>query len=197
MKKFLLLTALLLLAGSGQADDPQPGDDRQSVLKQLGKPRGRMRMGDRETLVYDRGLVELSTGTVSKVKLVTAEEVAAREAARAEAARAAEAAWRERVAAGEKARDALLDDEALTTNSPAAQVAAWQQFQREHPDVAPPAEFQQALAAQQAAERKAAEAAALAAARQEPKPRLSASKRRKLSRSGTEDEPAPPAPTGY
>ena len=70
MKKFLLLTALLLLADPVRAADPQPGDDRQSVLQQLGKPRGRMRMGDRETLVYDRGLVELSTGTVSKVKLV-------------------------------------------------------------------------------------------------------------------------------
>ena len=197
MKKLLLLASLLLLADPVWADDPQPGDDRASVLQQLGKPRGRMRMGDRETLVYDRGLVELSTGTVSKVKLVTAEEVAARETARAEAARAAEAAWRDRVAAGEKAREALLEDAALKTNSPAAQVAAWQEFQREHPDVAPPAEFQQALAAQQAAERKAAEAAALAAARQEPKPRLSSSKRRKLSRSGTEDEPAPPAPTGY
>ena len=197
MKKFFLLATLLLLAAPGRADDPQPGDDRASVLQQLGKPRGRMHMGDRETLVYDRGLVELSTGVVSKVKLVTAEEVAAREAARAEAARVAEVARRERVAAGEKAREELLADAALKTNSPAAQVAAWQQFQREHPDVAPPAEFQQAVAAQQAVERKAADAAALAAVRQEPKPRLSSSKRRKLSRSGTEDDGAAPAPTGY
>ena len=197
MKKMLLLAALVLMGDPARAEDPQPGDARASVLQQLGKPRGRMRMGDRETLVYDRGLVELSTGVVSKVKLVTAEEVAMREAARAEAARVAELAWRERVAAGEQAREALLEDAALKTNSPAAQVAAWQQFQREHPDVAPPAEFQQALAAQQAADRKAAEAAALAAARQEPKPRLSSSKRRKLSRSGTEDEPAAPAPPGY
>ena len=197
MKKLLLLTTFLLLADTGAAEDPQPGDDRQSVIQQLGKPRGRMRMGDRETLVYDRGMVELSTGVVSKVNLVTAEEVAAREAARAEAARLAELAWRARVEEGERAREALLEDTALKTNSPAAQVAAWQQFQREHPDVAPPAEFQQAMAAQAAAERKAAEAAALAAARQEPKPRLSSSKRRKLSRSGPEDEPAAPAPTGY
>lgn len=172
--------------------DPTPGDDRATVISALGRPRGRMKMGARETLIYDRGSVELATGVVAKVKLVSPEEQQIMQQKREVEARLAELERQKRVAAGEAARDALLKDESYKTNSPAGKVAAWDAFRQAHPEVTPPAEFQAAVAAQQDDERKAA--AALQKPKEEPEPKLSSSKRRKARRTADSsgDEGAKP-----
>jgi hypothetical protein len=190
MKPFVLAALALLLAIPSRAADPETGDPRAQVIRLLGKPKGRASAGELETLAYDRGVVELTTGHVTRVRLVTAELLAQRIAAQEAAARANAERQRERIAAGEKARDELLQNDAYTTNSPAEKVAAWEQFRQAHPDVSPPAEFQQAVSAKAEEERKAQAAAALAAAKEKDKPRLSSSKRRKMGRRLSEDSEA-------
>lgn len=154
-----VLASCVLLASVGlpsRAGDPVVGDDRPAVIKQIGKPRGRMTMGEKETLLYDRGSVELSTGRVSRVKLVTPEVLAEQLAEKEKAARLAEEARLARVAEGEKARDDLLANDAYKAGTPAEKVAAWEKFRQDHPEVTPPSEYQQAVQARQISEQKAA-----------------------------------------
>lgn len=178
--KWIALVLASASALSAFPADPKPGDDRATVISALGRPRGRMKMGDHETLVYDRGTIELATGVVAKVRLVTPEEQQIIQQKREVEARLAELEHQKRAVAGEAARDALLKDDAYKTNSPAGKVAAWQAFQQAHPEVPPPPEFQAALAAKQDEERKAA--AVVQKPKEEPEPKLSSSKRRKARR---------------
>lgn len=154
MKRILLGLVLVGSLMAAEPADPVPGDERAAVVRALGKPRGRMMMGARETLIYDRGQIELATGRVTRVRLMTPEELAAKVTAEAEAAERAQQAYLARVAAGEQARADILDSADYRAASPAARIATWERFRKDHPDVPPPADYQEALAAQQEIDRR-------------------------------------------
>jgi len=63
----------------------KPGDSRQAVIEELGVPTGFIGRGDAETLYYERGIVQLKTGTVVNTELISAEQL--REKREAERAR--------------------------------------------------------------------------------------------------------------
>jgi uncharacterized membrane protein YgcG len=67
-----------LVAGAGlgvSAWALKPGDSRQDVINELGAPRGYIRIGDAETMYYDRGSVQMKTGKVVNAELNSAEQM--------------------------------------------------------------------------------------------------------------------------
>ena len=65
----------------------EEGAARAQVEAELGNPRGRIVMGDREVWYYDRGTVELLEGRVIRAEIVSAEEAVRRRAAEEQALR--------------------------------------------------------------------------------------------------------------
>ena len=66
----------------------KPGDSRQAVIDELGKPMGFVGRGDEEILYYDRGAVQLKDGKVLTAELISPAQVQEQRAA-AERARIA------------------------------------------------------------------------------------------------------------
>ena len=71
MKTIRLALILAAACTWAAAEDPVVGNERAEVIKRIGKPAGKMTMRGHETLVYERGVVELTSGVVTRVKLVT------------------------------------------------------------------------------------------------------------------------------
>lgn len=179
--------AALFLAGSSSAADPKIGDSKDQVLDALGNPKGRMLMKNIEAFFYDRGSVELTGGQVSAVKLISEEQLAQKKANQIEQDRRNAAEREKLMAEGAVEKERMLADAAFARKPPAEQVDAWRKFAARYPGVSVEAEVQ-ALNAELAAE--AQKKAALAAPRaEEPLPKLSSSKLRKLRRSMEPKEP--------
>ena len=196
MRTTSLLAVLfcILALAPVRADEVKPGDDRATIVAKLGKPTGKMMLGGREILNYGRGYVQLVNGTATVVKIVSPEEAMYIQRQRHEQARLRGEEQAAREQAMQEARDTVLNDEGFKTNAPADRLKALDQLRQEHPNVDVSEAYQQA----QAEEKKALEeeqAALKKKADEEPKPKLSASKRRKMKRAVDENETA--APGGY
>ena len=182
MKQFLMGVAVIILtATAAWAADPQVGDSKDRVLDNLGNPKGRMSIKNMEVLFYDRGSIELLDGKVSMVKLVTAEQLARQQAAQAEQEKRSAEARKKLIAEGEVEKQRLLDDPAFARKSPAEQAEAWRKFAAKYPGVSVAGEIEAANA--DAAEEARRKAAAVAPKAEQPLPKLSSSKLRKLRRS--------------
>lgn len=171
-----------LLSGAASAADPQPGDARAAVVRQLGRPQGSLLREDQEILWYERGSIELTDGAVTLVKLMTPDQLrqqkrTAEERAREEAER--QAALRRDA---EAERDRMASDTNLTSKTASEQVKAWEEFNRRYPMVA--TDTQTEKLREQARKDEEAAQAQLEQSQPKPKPKLSASKRRRYRRAG-------------
>lgn len=128
--------ALLVLLPLGLvARDVQPGDSVATVLSELGVPRGRLQVGNRERLCFDRGEVEVRAGVVTRVALRSDEAQAAfeeRSAANAERVRNERARLTE---AGEALKARKLADATFRSAPLSYQVAFWEDFARKYSTV--------------------------------------------------------------
>ena len=144
MKAGLIITLALSMLGATRAWAVRPGDTRVDVVTELGKPTGFIRIGNEETLYFERGSVQLRGGKVVTADLISAEEVRERrlaaERAEAEQARvAAETRARLKVE-GEAVLKVMLADPEFIAAGPEIQVARWRDFMQKYPDV-PVAEY--------------------------------------------------------
>ena len=72
----LLVGWLVLIAlGNVGAEEVKIGDSRTQVLAVLGQPQGRLKEHGEETLVYPRGTVILKQGAVTKIQLLSEEQL--------------------------------------------------------------------------------------------------------------------------
>jgi hypothetical protein len=175
-----LLLALILLASASRGDEPRIGDTREVVIKKIGKPVGRLSMGDKEILSYPRGFVEFRDGGVTAVKMIGAEEAAALQQKREQAALSAATESAQRVQEGKDERNRLMEDPDFANKSAAEKVAVWEEFRRKYPDVSVPDEYNQAVG--QARTGASGAAPEVTAEERKPKPKLSSSKRRRYVR---------------
>jgi hypothetical protein len=115
------------------------GDNSEAVRSSLGTPRGRTQVGAREIFYYDRGEVELNSGTVTRVALRSADEQLALDAKReadAERYRAEqEMHFARMTASGEALKARKLRDPVFQATPAAYQVAFWQDFSRQYTEV--------------------------------------------------------------
>jgi hypothetical protein len=137
--KTALIALLVTLALNLSAAEVQTGDTFKEVSSKMGPPCGQLRLGDRHLLYYERGEIELRSGIVSRVALLSADDYAALEAKRvanATRVREEQAVRRAQLSAeGEKLMARKLADAAFQTAPLAFQVAFWEDFARRYPDV--------------------------------------------------------------
>ena len=135
MKAPLFCLVFALFTGSVVAAEIQPGTSLEQAVAALGSPRGRLQVGDRSLVYFERGEIEVQDGRVTRVDLKTPEEHASLRA-REEQQRTVRAARREQlIAAGTAERDRKLADENFRSAPVAYQVAYWQDFASRYPDV--------------------------------------------------------------
>jgi hypothetical protein len=138
MKGFLqaVLLALPLALVAGEV---KLGDNSEGVRSALGTPRGRTQVGAREIFYYDRGEVELNSGTVTRVALRSVDEQLALDAKRdADAQRfheEQEMHFARMTADGEALKARKLHDPVFQATPAAYQVAFWQNFSRQYAGV--------------------------------------------------------------
>jgi len=153
---FLLMTAVAAGPPAAASDSGGlvVGDSLDTVLAVLGQPQGRLRKGDTEILLYDRGNVDVRNGVVVAHSVVSEAEHTRREeeaARKRETQRAAEAAERARIhEEGVLLRDARLADPDFAALPPEERVRVWREFRKQYPSVLLPAEYQAALTALEA-----------------------------------------------
>lgn len=135
MKTGFLLTLTLAVAPLAAASTVTPGGSLTDVRVELGRPTGRMQLGERQLLYYPHGLVELVDDRVTRVDLRTPEEQASLE--QREARRRAERDERRMaaVAEGTALRDRKLADATFAAAPAAYQAAFWEDFARRYPEV--------------------------------------------------------------
>lgn len=105
------ILATLAVPSAGLFADPVIGASREAVITEMGAPRSRMSVSNRELLTYERGTVSLEDGLVVKTNLISSEEWERREHRRAAEIRAkveAEAKEDARVEQLRKEGDAAL-----------------------------------------------------------------------------------------
>ena len=135
MKAPIFWFAFALSAASLMAAEVVPGASLDEALATLGSPRGRLQVGERNLVYFQRGEIEVQAGRVIRVDLKTPEEQAAW-LARAEEQRSAREERRQQlVAAGTAERDRKLADENFRAAPLAYQVSYWQDFVCRYPDV--------------------------------------------------------------
>lgn len=131
---FLALVPLTLFAG-----EVKTGDNLNRVLSTLGEPRGRAQAGGRELLCFDRGVVELTSGVVTRVALRSEEAQTAFETQRtATESRVREEQEIRRIkltAEGEAVKAAKLADKAFQSAPVETQLAYWRIFAVQYPTV--------------------------------------------------------------
>jgi len=141
MKAALFVLSVLVPFAAASAE-VRTGDSACDVRATLGTPRGQMKAGDRQILLYDRGEVELRGGAVTRVALLTDAEFAALSARRAaEATRLSE-----RNAQGETLKASKLADSTFLGTPASYQLAFWQDFSRRFPGVTVSEQLQAARA---------------------------------------------------
>jgi len=134
---------LMALAGFGvilaSAEAIKVGDTSETVIKELGKPQGRISSGIHDVFLYDRGKVELKEGLVTNIELVSAEEAAARKMAQAkrqeEAAQRALELRESRRAEGAKVMADHLADTSFRAQSAGEQLEYWDLFKNQYPEI--------------------------------------------------------------
>ena len=148
--------AMLILLGAlsaGLAQEVRLGDSADAVRKALGEPRGSIKSGAYEQLQYERGWVELRTGRVTRVQMMSPEKAAARQAEKEQRwadQRAADAARDAQLQAeGIAERDRMLADPRFLALPASDQLSFWESFRTRYPDVAVDAGILAALAQRQ------------------------------------------------
>jgi hypothetical protein len=162
-----LALILVLAALPAVADEIRPGDSLADVKSALGPPRGQVNVDGRSVLYYERGEVELTNDSVTRIALRTPEEHAAL-AAREERQRAVREARRAQlVAEGIALRNQKLADPDFKSAPLAYQVSFWESFAAAYPGVSvlepltiARLKYGEQLAAKQAKEQELARAAA-------------------------------------
>lgn len=138
------LLATVVRTGA-QDTDIVPGDSVERVISILGEPGGRLKRGNYEVLMYQRGTVTCSSGVVSSISFVSARQAAEEQARRDRAAavrrEAEERARSTRIAQGTAEKQARLGDRAFRALSLKEQLAYWEQFRAAYPEVAVEAEI--------------------------------------------------------
>lgn len=163
MNKYIL-ALMMMVAVPAFAADPKPGDSREAVVEELGRPKGSFVYGHNEILTYERGKLHLTDGKVTFVKLKTDDEVA-RERADAEAAAKLEAERQKLLfEEGSTERARVLADPEFAKKSPAEKIEFWQRFAKKYPSVSIRRERSEAEAAKSAEDARKAGADAAAAA---------------------------------
>ena len=131
----LILVFPLALAAS----EVQLGNSIEEVRAALGMPKGQVRVGARQLLYFDRGEVELQSGSVSRINLLSVEAQAAlaiRRAAQTARIREEQEILRVRLTAeGEALLARKLADRSFQSAPVAYQVAFWEDFARRYPGV--------------------------------------------------------------
>lgn len=134
---------LLAVAAGAVASESRaigPGSAAAEVRAELGAPSGRMELeGGREIWSYERGRVELLTGTVVRVELITPDQLKNRRQADADEARRQALADASRRAAlkaeGEGVLQRWLVDPDFLLAAPEWQLEKWKEFMERYPDV--------------------------------------------------------------
>jgi hypothetical protein len=138
MKGFFL-AVLLALPLALVAGEVKLGDNSEVVRSALGSPRGRTQVGAREIFYYDRGEVELNSGTVTRVALRSVDEQLALDTKReADAQRfreEQETHFARMTADGEALKARKLHDPVFLATPAAYQAAFWQDFSRHYTEV--------------------------------------------------------------
>lgn len=136
MKTPRLIAACVLSAATfATAAEVQPGDSRADVRDALGTPRGQVTLDGRQVLYFERGEVELTADTVTRVALRTPEEQQALDA-REEYSRGERVARMTQLATeGAALRDRKLADENFKNAPLAYQVSYWENFTQSYPGV--------------------------------------------------------------
>jgi len=132
--------ALMLICPLALTAQPvQTGATLREVWAALGVPRGQLAAGERQLLHYERGEVELRAGIVTRVNLLSADDLAARDTRRAtEAARVREEQEIRRARLteeGEALKARKLADPDFLATPPEYQVAFWQDFSLRYAEV--------------------------------------------------------------
>ncbi|MEI6166946.1 MAG: hypothetical protein WCS52_07105 [bacterium] len=132
----ILSTGLVMGAG---AEEIKVGDTVEVVVKELGKPQGRITSGAYDLYIYPRGKVEFKNGTVTTVELVTEEEATSRrlelEQRRLEAEQRTQEAQDRRRLEGNKVLAERLADTAFRAQSAGDQLAYWDVFRKQYPEI--------------------------------------------------------------
>ncbi len=129
---FVLLLALPLLLPAAEV---RPGDNLGEVRAALGVPNGQLRIGDRHLLYYDRGEIELQSGAVTRVALLSDADYAALEVRRGRMREEQEIRRARLSAEGETLKGRMLADPSFQAAPLAYQVAFWENFSRRYPEV--------------------------------------------------------------
>jgi len=137
--KAVTLAFLVSLSLGLSAAEVRLGDSFGAVKAVLGEPRGQVRTGSRQLLYFDRGEVELQTGAVSRVALLSGDEYSALETKRAAAAmrmrEQQEARFGQLRDEGRRIMARRLADPVFQAATPTDQVGFWEDFSRRYPDV--------------------------------------------------------------
>ena len=134
MKAASLLWVLCLPLAAGAAE-VKVGNTLAEVREMLGSPRGQIQVGPRQILHYDRGEVELRSGAVIRVALLTPAEFAARESRLAALAAQRDEENSRRHAQGEALMARKLADPAFLAAPLAYQLSFWRKFAMRYPGV--------------------------------------------------------------
>jgi len=136
-----LVSGLLTVVGiwAASADGIKPGDTVEMVIRELGKPQGRISAGIYEVYLYDRGKVELVSNRVTTVDLITAEEASAKRLAQEkrqqEAAQRAKEAQERRQIEGNRILTERLADTFFRAQSAGEQLDYWDIFKAQYPEI--------------------------------------------------------------
>jgi len=127
----------------------QIGEHVSQVRRELGEPKGYVRMDTFELLYYDRGRVECRAGRVVDMDLVTPEELAARREdearQRARQAREVEERRARMTVRGEALKSDKLSDPAFLAGSAADRLRFWTAFRKLYRDVNVDVEYGETL----------------------------------------------------
>ena len=135
-KYILLLTAVLSVAAA--ADEIGQGDSTERVRQVLGEPKGYIRSGDKEMMLFDRGTVIVRGGEVTEASILSEEEAAEKRRQRRIRHARAVAEQRERrkslIEEGREIRESKLNDPSFLASPPGKQLEFWKSFGRKYPD---------------------------------------------------------------
>jgi hypothetical protein len=159
MKTKLLLSIALFFCATQlhlKAEVPEVGDVYQTVIDQLGKPKGKMSIGDQLFLYFDRGSVVLKANWVIEVDVLSDEEWAAiekerellrikAEKERAELLAKYEAELGSRIEEGLETKHKMVNSFQFQNYPAGQQVKLWRKFMQKYPEINVTEEYLPAL----------------------------------------------------
>lgn len=135
----IMLAGLVAAATLAARAEVKIGDSRQQVIAELGMPQGEISTSGYSLLTFERGRVELRSNLVSKIELVSEEQMTRtrelREQQRVAAEKAATEARLNRIAEGTEVRKKKLADSTFSLTPASERVAYWQNFKKLYPEV--------------------------------------------------------------